>query len=291
MDQQDTIDIPTFRYAKNCDVQVLERTRDLLHQDYKKNPECYYREDIEKLMTDDWALTRFLLRRRECPHETVKLIRECGKFRRLHRMPELKLSEFPIEFFHCAGVFRYLPDRIGNETLYFRVSCHLARQVPEIANITKSFLLCLLEQCDRKNNGRGTCIVFDLTNATLANLDLHYLSWMLTSFRQCCPKGVSYILVYNMPWYFQAATKITNSMMSAGNRRKLKFVNGTEIQQYIAPENLPDMYGGTGKLDYRRVPDGVSQRVDAGQFFKNHGVSDKHIALIGEAASRLLASA
>jgi hypothetical protein len=260
---EELCDIPTFLYTQNSDPQIIEETRKLLRERYAKNPDSFYEQDYKLMLEDDWTVTRFLLRRRLDPKRTAKLMEECGKFRRQYLMGEVQLWEFPIEFHLAGGLFKYAPDRVGNVTMYMRVKMY--RRVPEISDVFKAFILCVLEQCDRATNGRGTAVVFDLTGAGLQNVDLGFLYWLLNSFRNYCPKGVSYILVYNLPWFLSATAKLAMSWMSETNRRSLRFVQGKEIEKFIAPECLPDYLGGTCPIDYRAVPEGSRPAVEVCQ--------------------------
>lgn len=251
---EEQCDIPTFLQTHNCDRYLIDECRRLLKERYAKNPESFYEADYQRMLQDDWTVTRFLLRRRQDPRRTAKLMEECGKFRKTYKMSEAELWEFPIEFHRAGGLFKYAPDRVGNVTMYMRVKMY--RRVPEISDVFKAFILCVLEQCDVANNGRGTAVIFDLSGCGLQNVDLGFLSWLLSSFRNYCPKGVSYILVYNLPWILNATCKLAMTWMSASNRRSLRFCHGDEIETFIARENLPDYLGGLCKINYRKVPAG-----------------------------------
>lgn len=257
---EEQCDIPTFLHTQNCDQQLIKRTRELLIERYAKNPDSFYDEDYKRMLNDDWTVSRFLLRRREDPKRTAKLMEECGRFRKQYKMSEVQLWEFPIEFHKAGGLFMYAPDRVGNLTVYMRVRMY--RRVPEISDVYKAFILCVLEQCDSANKGRGTAVIFDLSGCGLQNVDLGFLSWLLSSFRNYCPKGVSYIIVYNLPWILSATCKLAMSWMSASNRRALRFVYGDEIQNFISRENLPDYCGGTCKINYRSIPEGSKPAIE-----------------------------
>lgn len=251
---EEQCDIPTFLHTKNCDPHLIAETRRMLIERYNKNPDNFYDTDYKRMLSDDWTVSRFLLRRRLDPKRTVKLMEECGRFRKQYKMSEVKLWEFPIEFHKAGGLFKYAPDRVGNNTVYMRVKMY--RRVPELSDVFKAFLLCVLEESDSANGGRGTAVIFDLSGCGLQNVDLGFLSWLLSSFRNYCPKGVSYILVYNLPWILNTTCKLAMTWMSASNKRALRFVYGDEIENFIARENLPDYLGGTCTINYRAIPEG-----------------------------------
>lgn len=257
---EEQCDIPTFLQTANCDAGLIDETRRLLRERAAKNPDSFYDHDYERMLTDDWTVTRFLLRRRLDPKRTAKLMEECGRFRKQYKMSEVQHWEFPIEFHKAGGLFKYATDRVGNVTMYMRVKMY--RRVPEISDVFKAFILCVLEQCDVANNGRGTAVIFDLSGCGLQNVDLGFLSWLLSSFRNYCPKGVSYIIVYNLPWILNATCKLAMTWMSASNRRALRFCYGKEIENFIARENMPDYCGGTCKMSYKQVPEGSKPAIE-----------------------------
>jgi hypothetical protein len=263
---EELCEIPTFLNTANCDKALIEETRRLLKRKYLKRPESFYPSDYERMLNDDWTVSRFLLRCRLQPKRAAKLMEQCGKFRHEYRMGVSKLSDFPIEFHRAGGLFRYAPDRVGNETLYMRVRMH--KRVPELSQIMREFILCCLEECDRANNGRGTAVIFDLTNCGLQNADPGFLFWLVYSFRNYCPKGLSYIIIYNLPWILNATAKMALSWLSSTNRRRLRFVSGEGIKDFIAPENLPDYMGGTCKIDYRAVPEGSRLAEETAEEYK-----------------------
>lgn len=260
---EELCEIPTFLNTACCDKRLVEATRVSLKKKFAKRPESFLREDLDRMLEDDWTVSRFLLRCRQDPKRAAKLMEQCGKFRREYKMGRSKLADFPIEFHRAGGLFRYAPDRVGNQTLYMRIKMH--RRVSELSQIMKEFILCVLEDCDRANNGRGTAVIFDLTASGLQNVDPGFLFWLVYSFRNYCPKGLSYIIIYNLPWILNATMKLALSWLSSTNRKRLRFVSGEAIKDFIAPENLPDFMGGTCKQSYRSVPDGARLAEDTAE--------------------------
>lgn len=263
---EELCEIPTFQNTENCDKSLIEETRRLLKKKFAKRPDSFYQVDYDRMLEDDWTVSRFLLRCRLDPKRSARLMEQCGKFRKEFRMGISKLSDFPIEFHKAGGLFCYAPDRVGNQTVFMRVKMH--RRIPELSQIMKEFILCCLEECDRANNGRGTAVIFDLTDCGLQNADPGFLFWLVYSFRNYCPKGLSYIIIYNLPWILNATAKLALSWLSSTNRRRLRFVSDDGIQDFIAPENLPDYMGGTCKLNYRHVPKGSRLAEETAEEYK-----------------------
>lgn len=251
---EELVEVPTFLNTANCDKELIEQTRELLRARFKEHPDNFYKSDIDLILEDDWSVSRFLLRCRLDPVRSVDLMEASSKFRREFNMGLAKPSDFPAEIYQVGAIFQYAPDRVGNQTLWMRAKMH--RRCSEMNQIMKQYILCIMEQCDKAAKGRGVAVVFDLTGCGLKNADVAFLFWLLNSFRSYMPKGLSYILVYNLPWVLGATCSLALSWLSSTNRKRLRFIEGDDIQKFIAPENLPDFIpGGICKLDYKRVPE------------------------------------
>lgn len=250
---EEMVEVPTFLNTPNCDKDLIETTRQLLRERYKEKPDSFMKADVDRILAEDWSVSRFLLRCRLDPKRSVDLMEAAGKFRREFGMGITQLSDFPAEIHDVGGIFMYAPDRVGNVTLWMRAKMH--RRSGEMTHIMKQFILCVMEQCDLSVKGRGVAVVFDLSGCGIKNADPSFLFWLLNSFRTFCPKGLSYILVYNLPWVLNATCTLALSWLSSTNRKRLRFIEGEEIRKFIAPENLPDFVpGGTCKMSYKDIP-------------------------------------
>lgn len=264
--EQSSNKIPRFKTSINCPIEDVAEIRKLLTSERislaAEHPDLveFWGPDYDRMMQDDWLVSRFLLRGQkrattngdgsQLYSNTMELIRECAKFRYEFRINGLTDSgEFPREWLSVDGIFNYKPDRAGNPTIYLRVKLHKVKLIEtrELRYQFKRLLLYYLESCDRdltNEPGRGICCVFDLSQATLENLDVELVSWMFRSFKSCGPKLLSYIIVYNIPWFLNATLKLLfGTIMARGNQQKIRFVYGSEILDYIHPNSLPSYMG------------------------------------------------
>lgn len=253
---EELVEVPTFLNTPNCDKQLIEETRALLSKRFQVTPENFYDKDVQLILNDDWTMSRFLLRCRLDPERSIDLVEAAAKFRKEFKMGETRLSDFPTEIHQVGGIFQYAPDRVGNQTLWMRAKYHRRTGSTDMEHIMKQFILCVMEQCDKTSQGRGVAVIFDLSECGIKNADPSLLYWLLSSFRNYCPKGLSYILVYNLPWILSATCSLALTWLSSTNRKRLRFIEGDQINKFIAPENLPDFVpGGQCKIDYRAVPE------------------------------------
>lgn len=252
-----------FKYQENCSRELVERVRRELERERDSlEPEAraFWTPDFERMMRDDWLVSRFLLRgakaaaRRCSSHQqqedtiehTMRLVRACAKFRLEHKISALtRACEFPLEWTQRDGLLAHGCDRAGNPVAYLRVSLHQPHVLTsESARHTfKRMLLYTLELCDQRLHsqpGKAICCVFDMSNARLDNVDLQLFTWMVRSFKSCSPKLLAYALVYNLPWFLSATFKLVSAtLMSSSDKRQVRFVYAHELLDYIELNELP----------------------------------------------------
>lgn len=243
----------------------LEQIRQLLKAERSRQTQdefTFWTLDFERMLQDDWLVTRFLIRgskatglsssndrkfKQKLYESTLDLIRACAKFRYDYRInSSTSLADFPSEWISVDGLFNHGKDQVGNPVMYLRIKLHKPKLIATktLRHQFKRYLLYHLEKSDQElvnAPGKLICCVFDMSEATFENVDLELVSWMIKSFKICGPKLLSYAIVYNLPWFFSATFKlISNTLLSNSNRKSLKFVYGDEILEYISREELPE---------------------------------------------------
>jgi len=144
-------DMPDFDYSK-----LVEELRDRILQECEQNPGIYSQKDKVKCKTDDWFLSRFLLRHKLDIDLAFEMLKNTMRFKHESLTNSIRREDFPAEFYKVGGVFGYEPDRKGNKMLYIRVKVH--RKIPEIQSILQAFLYYNIEQIDEEANGKGRWI-------------------------------------------------------------------------------------------------------------------------------------
>lgn len=253
------------KHYKNYPEEDIQQVRQLLRLERSSQPEDesnFWAQDFERMLNDDWLVTRFLIRaykstclahetdtksREKLYESTLNLIRSCAKFRYDYQVnPSTSPVEFPLEWVKVSGLFNLHSDLVGNPVIYLRIKLHKPKLIAtkSLRHQFKRYLLYHLEKCDQElinAPGKLICCVFDMSEATLENVDLELISWMTKSFKICGPKLISYAIIYNLPWFFSATFKlISNTLLSNSNKQSLKFVYGREILEYISYDSLPE---------------------------------------------------
>jgi len=266
---QDCLKTLGFKYTLNAPLEDIENVRELLarqqgHQNFRRDEWEFFKTDYDRMMKDDWLVTRFLLRGRKgnhssashgfvdsrtaqsCYAKTIELIKACARFRYEYRINALtEEKDFPTEWTKVRGMFHYRHDLVGNPVAYMRVGLHRPKLIEEEAlrHEFKRYMLYVLEQCDKElfqRPGKALCCVFDMSNVAFENIDLELTTWMIKSFKNCAPKLLCYVIIYNPPWFFTATFKIIRKTLLSNNKRQsIKFAYGDEILNFIEYINLP----------------------------------------------------
>lgn len=230
---------------------VIE-VRDLFMEQYKKEPELYYPEDVKQVEDMQFLLQRCLISRRKNVKDSFNMLVAMLKWRKEHRLRELTDQDFPKEFFTTGASFLYEPDKFGNRTLYIRTQ--LLKPVPELKPLYKEFIAYLMYQIDDSIKGDSWSVIFDLTNTGWSNYDIDLVMHFLTLLKDYFPVNVDYVLAINFPWVLTAAWTLAKRLIPPERRDVVVFIPDKEIFNFIEKENVPDFLGGVCKREHQYEP-------------------------------------
>lgn len=236
--------MPDFDYTH-----LVKELQTLVIEDVKTAPEKYSEEDIKKVYDDDWFIARYLLRVHLDVNAAHQMIKKSMEFR---NSPTISIRDFPEEFYRIGAIFHYEPDRKGNIPVYMRI--RMNQKIPIVQEFLKAFLFRTIEEADKAASGKGIVLVFDLQGAGINNVDMDLLFFVINTLVNYYPKGLSYMLVHELPWFLQSFWHIAKKWLSEDHKDLVKFSNSRTIYEYVTEENLPDFLGGICKRDYRKLP-------------------------------------
>lgn len=142
--------MPDFDYSH-----LIEELRTKILDDCDANPGTFSQRDYVKCKTDNWYLSRFLLRQGLDVEAAFEMLRKAMRYNHESLVASMRPEDFPAEFYNIGGLFSYEPDRKGNRMLYLRVRVH--RKIPEIQAVLQTFLYSTIQRIDEEANGRGEC--------------------------------------------------------------------------------------------------------------------------------------
>lgn len=101
----------------------------------------------------------------------------------------------------------------------------------------------------------GIAIILDCTGSGLSSADMDTLMFLISSLKLYFPKGLSYLLIHNLPWILKPFWHLAKLCIPSEYSQIVQFSDSQTIFQFIDKENLPDYMNGTCKRDYRAVPE------------------------------------
>lgn len=220
---------------------MIDKVRAELAVEFEQHPDDYDAADVA-LIDDDWQIERFI-RRKHTLDETLTMMKETLKWRRSNNMPNLKAEDFPEDFFKIGAMFDYESDRSGNSMIYMRTRRH--RKMKLVEEWQKKFILYHVNKVDRVVGGKGLAIVFDCKGTGLSNLDMDILWFLLESMVKFFPAGLSYIVVYDLPWVLNSVWSMIRAWLPAEYKELIRFVSKEEMFSYVDKDKLPRYMGGT----------------------------------------------
>lgn len=274
--QRNRLDSLITDVTPNSPPEVIAKVRAICKAEFEKNPELYDESDIERFMTSDWTVTRFLLRKKDNVEDAAQMIIGCAKWRNKLGMPRWKDEDFPQEFYNIGGVFPYAPDLLGNTVIIVRAKLY-DKKLSCIQELFQRYIVHIANRVDNERDGRGWSILFDCSGTGIANMDVNMLLFMLNEVIPHLPKGLNYVLIYELPWLLSKIVNTTIACLPSEYKKLAKTASKKDIHNWIANDALPDFMGGTCDINYRRSPKGC-QSFD--EMAKDLKLSEKDLAMI-----------
>lgn len=235
--------------------EVLSSVRKKLIESVQANADSFDAELVQRLLNEDPLLNRYLRRRNGDIETGFNFIKSALEWRKKLAISELNEHSFPSEFYQVGGIYLYKEDVHGNVVLHIRI--RLFQKVEGILELLKKFSIYLMYQADElaaaKGPNYGWVLLFDCSEAGIANADIDMANFVSSTLRNYFPSGQKYVLVYKLPWLLNAVKTFIFAMLPAYVKRKIKFCDAKSLTDLIAAENLPDYMGGPGGPEQYRL--------------------------------------
>ena len=270
---------PSLSFASRCDCDSVDFIRNRIleldsatdEQDNDLKKKDYDARDIDHfIVSTDAHILRYMdrfrpedLKRQLNPKEVEKviaMISDTLEWRKGNTLSSLTPLSFPIEFYSVGGLFVYTQDKYDNLLLVFRLKMY--QKIPELQEGMELFTTYKMFEAhnicvDESNSFQGWCLIFDMTDVTMAQCDLPQLFWLINTFLSYFPKTLRQAYVYNVAWIFKKLANFMMNFLPKEYQEIVKFLSGEEILQHFDRDKLPDYMGGTCDLNYRSIPAGA----------------------------------
>lgn len=251
--QRNRLDSLITDVTPNSPPEVIAKVRSIIQAEVDKDSSQFDPNDIERFMKSDWTVTRFLLRKKDNIEDAGQMMISCARWRHKLGMPRWKDEDFPREFYNLGGVFPYAPDLLGNTVIYVRAKLY-DKKLSCIQELFQHYIIHIANRVDEERDGRGWSIIFDCSGTGMANMDVNMLLFMLNEVIPHLPKGLNYVLIYELPWLLSKLVSTTIACLPSEYKKLAKTASKKDIHNWVAKDALPDFMGGTSDINYRRAP-------------------------------------
>lgn len=146
--------------------------------------------------------------------------------------------------------FFYDYDKDGRPLCYIRTRLHDPYASDALENQRYCILMIEYGKTLLLPPGETVTVVFDMTKATVRNIDIKSVHFMVTSLQNYYPESLGKILVLNATWIVNSAWKLIKPWLDPVTAAKVNFIRPEELTQYIDPNKLPLEYGGNDTFVY-----------------------------------------
>ena len=242
-----------------CTPEELAIVRQRFREAVKETPDLFDAADVAKVESDDWTVSRFIGCKKHDLDEGSAALIKAMKWRKSMDASNIKVTDFPAEFFWTGECHEYVRDKNNCAMVYCRVKYH--KPLTDYLPITKRFLVYLMEKMDAeiRNGANGWALMYDCSGGTIFNNNMEILFFMIEAIFEYYPMSLTYVGLYELPWVMRAIYHICRGWIPEEFRSVLHFLNPGNIMEYVGQENLPDYLNGTcPKAERIRMPDNLS---------------------------------
>ncbi|GFN81670.1 motile sperm domain-containing protein 2-like [Plakobranchus ocellatus] len=210
----------------------------------------YDERDLKRLQEDNKFASSYI-RGKDRLDEGVDLVHTSLKFRKEVGVNDLTEDYFELDLWNLGAMYFKNRDIEGKRIFWLKVRLHMKNANAERLAKEKKAIIFGLEKAFNEAPLQQIVVLLDMTSCGLANLDMDFVKYIITIFKFYYPTFLGYMLIYDMPWIFNAAWKVVKAWLSAEAAAKIKFVSKGDIQTYIKADALPEYMGGTDIFEYR----------------------------------------
>jgi len=216
--------------------------------------------DISRLRNDDQYLWLFLLHQNHEIDKALSMLIECLQWRESFGINDLTERSIDRRLFEIGFFYPRNRDRNGNPLILFHA--HLYKKELHDPDEVKNLIGYGIEKMWQQNRSGRVSIVFNMQDAGLANMDMVLIKFVILCFQIYYPTMLEYLVIFETPWILTAAWKIVKTWLSTEGISKIKFVNKTEVTQFIDNDQLLTCMGGSDTFEYTYPPQLFTGKVE-----------------------------
>jgi len=230
---------------------IVDRAADKMEEE---GLDKFYPSDVAKLKNNKAYAARFWHHQPEGgkgdrDDNAVNMIINTFRWRKEFGEEEITEESLNKDLLGKGVIFSHNRDRKGKKLLVINMKNHY--KGVESMRDCQAIIVYFLERLEREEGGGPVTVVYDGTGMGYANLDLSLYQFVVHLLVDIYPAFMENALMLEMPWIFNAVWKVIKVVIPAHILDKTKFVNKSQIGEYIDDDNKLKSWGG--KDDYKYV--------------------------------------
>ncbi|KAL7411232.1 hypothetical protein BDY24DRAFT_417299 [Mrakia frigida] len=240
-------------------------------------------ERVEGLVRDQMTLFRFYRRAKHSSSLSLSLLQTHLLFRLTHQIDLISLSSLSTQYPE-AGLFYFLPfekgvqDRKGRPVAVLNMKEVRRTEDGGLGGLKENVLWTfevarryLRDLNARLKDGEDPILAFtvlvDVAGASMSNLELELLPYLLDIGHNHFPGLYSTMLVLNSGWSINGAWSVLKRLLPASTLAKISFTTPKElVDRYFEADRLPTQYGGNFTYSYSPSTNHVLQMYSKAEF-------------------------
>uniref|UniRef100_A0A1B6CK24 MSP domain-containing protein n=1 Tax=Clastoptera arizonana TaxID=38151 RepID=A0A1B6CK24_9HEMI len=201
---------------------------------------------------DDWC-QRFLITHDLDVDNALNMLWDTCEWRRENKVNEINENSVNIDYLEEGSLFVHNRDKDGKSLLIFKCKKHVKGQ--KNFEDLKRIVIYWFERIERKDKGEQVTIFFDMADTGLSNMDMEYTKYLIGLCKLYYPNFLNYILIFEMPFILNAAFKVIKNWLPSKAVQKIKFVNRSNLNDYVTPDQALRCWGGNDDYVFKFIPD------------------------------------
>jgi hypothetical protein len=260
---------PSLKEPTDEEKQQIEEIRAKFQREVNTNPDLYHVKDIEKVLSNDWEVHRFLLAADGNLDNGLNRLISAMKWRKQFAVRDLTENDFPQEFYK---MLLFGKARNGSTLVITRSKYYIP--ISEWRQLFKNFSVFILEWLDVNNSGNGITVLIDCRDTGLANADFDFICFLKPIQSKYFPCLIKMHLNCEIPWILNSIAHFILSLMSEKTRKLIFFIKKSQLFDYISEDEIPQFLGGSQTNIYSWLPSGS---VSAEEIAQRVGISNKSL--------------
>lgn len=239
-----------------------------------QNLEPYDSRDISKIRNDDRAVLAYLKNSRFNSEKAFNMMCESLKWRKSFGVNDIGKDSFSEDLLQDPYLYFKGYSKKGEPLFIWDVRKHRKANTTINAEM-KKMLAFMLDHREGAKQYQKVIMLFNMSGCGLGNIDYDFIKYLISLLTEYYPDILDHLLVFEMPRLLSAAWTIIKNMLDEDSRDAIKFVNKSEVLEYVEKDQLPISLGGTNESNATNVMEN-----------EFHGLVDKKQVTFTQQSSR-----